>query len=145
LTNPDTTLTPTIPSKKQPQSTPEAQSKPEAKSAKPTQAPELKKPEPVKLAKISTKPAKPTKVYYIQVASLLNNDTLSPMMKDKLKRAGLKYRLVAKKIVINGNLTPVKRVLIGPFTSEAEAQKVLDRVRAEVNPNAFIRVTYEKR
>jgi cell division septation protein DedD len=138
LTNPNTTLTPANVQKET--KTPETKS-----GTKSTQTQELKKPEPVKLAKVPEKPAKPTKVYYIQVASLLNNDTLSPMMKDKLKRAGLKYRLVAKKIVIDGNLTPVKRVLIGPFTSEAEAQKVLDKVRAEVNPNAFIRVTYEKR
>jgi|GEM_PF-3020830 len=103
---------------------------------------------PVKLAKIggTTQPAhtKPAKVYFIQVASLLDHDHLSPILKRKLKGAGLKYRLVSRKAVINGEMVSVRRVLVGPFNSKGKAQQVLERIKGEINPDAFIWVRRHK-
>jgi cell division septation protein DedD len=88
---------------------------------------------------------KRVKVYYIQVASLLNNDRLSPTMRERLNRGGFRYKLLPTKVVMNGTLVPVKRVLVGPFRSKTEAENMLNRVKAEVNAQAFIRTYYEKR
>jgi cell division septation protein DedD len=128
LTNP---ATPLAPAGEKPQPT-----------SKPAPATPAEQPKPQPTTKTEKKRVK---VYYIRIASLLNNDTLSPLMKEKLKKAGLKYKILNSKVVMNGEMVPVRRVVVGPFTSKAEAEKVLEKVRAEVNPQAFIWIVYERR
>ncbi|MRJ06905.1 MAG: hypothetical protein C6I01_05240 [Epsilonproteobacteria bacterium] len=131
LTNPNTTLLP------------KAEEERRRKVAQ-KQATTLKRTQQTKHRVVRHK-VKRVKVYYIQVASLLNNDKLSSLMRERLNRGGFRYKLVSTKVVMNGAMVPVRRVLVGPFRSKAEAESMLNRVRAEVNPGAFIRVYYEKR
>ena len=39
---------------------------------------------------------------------------------------------------VSNNATPISKVLVGPFESEAEARKALKSVRASVEPAAFL-------
>ncbi len=66
---------------------------------------------------------------YIQVGSFSRGPTSSFI--NKIRRVGLKYRIKE----VNG----YRRVLVGPFRSVRDAQRVLPKVRAYISRNAFIK------
>lgn len=66
---------------------------------------------------------------YIQVGSFSKGPTESFI--NKIRRAGFRYRIKE----VNG----FRRVLVGPFASEAEANRYLGRIKAQISPSAFIK------
>ncbi len=66
---------------------------------------------------------------YIQVGSFSKGPTESFI--NKIRRAGFRYRIKE----VNG----FRRVLVGPFASEAEANRYLGKIKAQISPSAFIK------
>lgn len=66
---------------------------------------------------------------YIQVGSFVRGPESSFI--EKIRRAGFKFRIKEQ----NGK----RRVYVGPFRSRQEASSLLGKVKAEINPNAFIK------
>ncbi len=66
---------------------------------------------------------------YIQVGYFSKGPTKSFI--DKIRKARFKYRIKE----VNG----FRRVLVGPFRSQEEANSYLDRVKAQISPSAFIK------
>ena len=66
---------------------------------------------------------------YIQVGSFSKGPTESFI--NKIIRAGFRYRIKE----VNG----FRRVLVGPFSSEAEASRYLSKIKAQISPSAFIK------
>jgi len=87
----------------------------------------------VKQEKPKPKKKTPTVTYggniYIQVGSFSRGPSADFI--DKIRSAGFKYRIKE----VNG----FRRVLVGPFRSASDAQKVLGVVKAKISPSAFIK------
>ncbi len=66
---------------------------------------------------------------YIQVGSFSKGPSSSFI--NKIRKVGLRYRIKE----VNG----FRRVLVGPFRSVNDAQRVLPKVKAYIAPNAFIK------
>jgi len=66
---------------------------------------------------------------YIQVGSFSKGPSASFI--DKIRSAGFKYRIKE----VNG----YRRVLVGPFKTKSDAQRVLGRVKSKISPSAFIK------
>jgi len=82
------------------------------------------KTEPKKMAPVKTAN---TKGYYIQTGSFAQAPTQTYL--DKIKKLGMNYKTEK-----SGNY----KVLVGPYTSESDARKTLDKVRKNINKNAFL-------
>lgn len=81
------------------------------------------------------KPHQTKKIYggsgsvYIQVGSFVRGPESGFI--EKIRRAGFKYRIKEQ----NGK----RRVYVGPFRSKQEANSLLNRVKANINPDAFVK------
>lgn len=108
-----------------------------------TEPVKVKKPKPVKVKKVIkkepikkvTKKASTLKKgsWYVQVGSFAKLQPHKRLIA-KIKRLGFSYK--QHKSNVNGvNLT---KLLIGPYTTHKNAQKVRPKIRAEIEPAAFI-------
>lgn len=71
--------------------------------------------------------------YYVQVGSFSKNQPNKEFL-DSITKLGYGYTFHK----VANNATPISKVLVGPFESEAEARKALKNVRASVEPAAFL-------
>lgn len=117
----------------QQQITPEAE-----KKAEPKKVLEAKKATPPKES--VTQPKAPSSSsstapsgYYVQVGSFSKNQPDKEFL-GSITKLGYGYTFHK----VSNNATPISKVLVGPFESEAEARKALKSVRASVEPAAFL-------
>ncbi len=71
--------------------------------------------------------------YYVQVGSFSKNQPDKEFL-GSITKLGYGYTFHK----VSNNATPISKVLVGPFESEAEARKALKSVRASVEPAAFL-------
>jgi hypothetical protein len=82
--------------------------------------------------KVSHVASSSTKKYYIKAGSFYG--TIKSGYLSKITANGFGY--VVQKATQNGNV--IRRVYIGPFKGSSQASDALPRVRASINPNAYI-------
>ena len=73
------------------------------------------------------------KEYFIQVASLAKFEPNKNFLL-KITQNGFNYKIVNRKV--NGNL--IKRVYVGPFSSQKEAKQAIKKVKKSITKSAFI-------
>lgn len=71
--------------------------------------------------------------YYVQVGSFSKNQPNREFL-DSITKLGYGYTFHK----IANNATPLSKVLVGPFSNEAEARKALKNIRVSVEPAAFL-------
>lgn len=71
--------------------------------------------------------------YYVQVGSFSKNQPNREFL-DSITKLGYGYTFHK----IANNATPLSKVLVGPFSNEAEARKALKNIRISVEPAAFL-------
>ncbi|MDD2652747.1 MAG: SPOR domain-containing protein [Sulfurimonas sp.] len=71
--------------------------------------------------------------YYVQVGSFSKNQPNKSFL-DSIIKLGYGYTFHQ----VSNKTTPVNKVLVGPFSNEAEARKALKALRASVEPAAFL-------
>lgn len=71
--------------------------------------------------------------YYVQVGSFSKNQPNKEFL-GSITKLGYGYTFHK----VSSNTTPISKVLVGPFESEAEARKALKSVRTSVEPAAFL-------
>jgi len=95
---------------------------------------EIKKVAPPKEAVAQTKTPSTTPAgYYVQVGSFSKIQP-SKQFLDSITKLGYGYTFHK----VSDNVTPVNKVLVGPFENETEARKALKSVRISVEPAAFL-------
>ncbi len=71
--------------------------------------------------------------YYVQVGSFSKNQPNKSFL-DSIIKLGYGYTFHQ----VSNKMTPVNKVLVGPFSNEAEARKALKALRASIEPAAFL-------
>ncbi|WP_200762398.1 SPOR domain-containing protein [Nitrosophilus alvini] len=98
--------------------------------------PEIKKEEPKKQTLVAKKEKTETLIksgYYIQVGAFFKNPPSKEYL-SKIKQNGFEY--VIKTVIKDSH--EIKKVLIGPYVSKAEAREALMKIKRKINKDAFI-------